>query len=122
MPMSSVRASVVRAHVRVASGGSSRTTREGYIRYDGGWASWSQEVSMECGEGKHKEGEENVFYVSVVQKQKSDREMHSVFFATHPAPELTFSHPFDQQPIVVHRAPAVRAVVWFRKGRWWRCL
>ena len=31
VPMSSVRASV-RAHVRVASGGSSRTTQEGYIQ------------------------------------------------------------------------------------------
>jgi hypothetical protein len=31
VPMSNVRA-YVRAHVRVASGGSSRTTREGYIQ------------------------------------------------------------------------------------------
>ena len=43
-----------------------------------------------CGEEYKKEGEEIVFYVVVVQKQESDREMHSVFFATRPVPEPAF--------------------------------
>ena len=34
-----------------------------------------------------KEGEEIVFCVVVVQQQESNREMHSVFFATRPVPE-----------------------------------
>ena len=43
--------------------------------------SWPQKVTMECGEGKQKEGED-AFSVAVVQKQESDREIHSVFFGT----------------------------------------
>ena len=66
----------------------------GKVTSDGGWASWSQEVTMECGEGKQKQGEDIVFvYVAVVQKQESDRELHSLFFTTH-LPEPAFSHPF----------------------------
>jgi len=74
---------------------------------------------MECGEGKQqKEGEEIVFYVAVVQKQESDRKVYSVFFATHPAPERAFLHLLlNNNPIVVHRTPTVRAVVWFRQDR-----
>ena len=77
---------------------------------------------MECGEGKQKEGEEIVFDVAVVQKQESDREKHSVFFDTHPTRSPPFTTFLNNNPIVVHRTPTVRAVVWFRQDRWWRCL
>ena len=33
----------------------------GKVTSDGGWAPWSQEVTMECGEGKQKEGKKIVF-------------------------------------------------------------
>ena len=51
-----------------------------------------------------------------------DGEKHSVFFTTHlpePANMASFS---NNNPIVVHRTPTVRAVLWFRQGRLGRCL
>ena len=67
---------------------------------------------MECGEGKQKEGEEIVFYyAAVVQKQEIDREMHSVFFTTHRPGAHLFPPLLNNNPIAVHRTPAVGAVV-----------
>ena len=123
MPMSSVRASV-RAHVRVASGGSSRTTQEGYIQS-------RMRVIFECvlakeqmsvAKNTRKRAKKSFYFVCYCIEAESDREKHSVFFATHPTqspPNRPSSH---NNPIVVHRTPIVRAVVLFRQDRWWRCL
>ena len=80
------------------------------------------EAASVCGEEYKKEGEAIVFYIAVVQKQESDREVHSVFFATHPTRSPPFGPSSHNNPIAAHLTPAVRAVVWFRQGRWWRCL
>ena len=50
-----------------------------------------------CGEEYKKEDEEIVFYVVVVQKQESDREMNSVLFATRPSRSPLF-RAFHTQP------------------------
>ena len=70
-------------------------SEEGKVRSDGGWASWSQEVTVECGEGKQKEDEEIIFCVLLLDRSReSDIEMHSsVFFGTHPTQSPpAFSH------------------------------
>ena len=70
------------------------------------------EAANVCGEEIPEKGRRNRFSVAVVQKQERDREMHSVFFGLWhpPVPEPAFS---GLHPRVVHRTPAVRAVVWF---------
>ena len=70
-----------------------------------------------CGEEYKKESEEIVFYVAVVQKQESNREKHSVFFATCPFQSPPLGPSSHNNPRVVYRAPAVGAVVWFRQDR-----
>ena len=51
----------------------------GKVTSDGGWASLSQQVTMECGEGKQKEGEEIVLCVCCYWTEaESDREKNSV--------------------------------------------
>ena len=51
----------------------------GKVTSDGGCTSWSQQVTMECGEGKQKEGEEIVLCVCCYWTEaESDREKHSV--------------------------------------------
>ena len=58
----------------------------GKVTSDGGWASWSQQVTMECGEGKQKEGEEIVLCVCCYWTEaESDREKHSVPIPPIPA-------------------------------------
>ena len=83
---------------------------------------------MECGEGKRKEGEEIVLCVCCYwteAKSDSEREKHSgirYFLAPIP-PRARLFTPFEHNnPSVVHRTSAVRAVLWFRQGRLWRCL
>ena len=75
MSMRSVRA-FVRARARAAScqwpvEAARALHGKKVVTSDGGWASWPQEVTMECGEGKQKEGEEIVFVCVVIgQKQR----------------------------------------------------
>ena len=83
------------------------------------------EAANICGEEYKKEGEENVFYVAVVRNKESDREMHSVFFATH-IPSQSRSAPL--LPDLPHTTRALftghrQVGRWFgfRRGRWWRC-
>ena len=67
--MSSVRA-FVRERKRELAVEAARALH-GKVTSDGGWESWSQEVTMESGEGKQKEGEEIVFVCVVIgQKQR----------------------------------------------------
>ena len=67
----------------------------GKVTSDGGWASWPQQVTIECGEGKQKEGEKIVLCVCCYWTEaESDREKHSVFFGTHPTHPVFFgTHP-----------------------------
>ena len=72
-----------------------------------------------CGEEYKKEGEEIVFFVVLLyrQKQESDREKHSVFFATHQPGARQSGLPLNNPIVVYHvvyRTPAFGAVVWFR--------
>ena len=44
-----------------------------------------------------------------------------LYHPSHPEPAKTEKN--NNNPIVVHRTPPiVGAVLWFRQGRWWRCL
>ena len=85
---------------------------------------------MECGEGKQKEGEEIVLCVCCYWTEaESDREKHSVpippircSLVPIPPPIPAKTLKTNNNPIVVHRTPAVRSVLWFRQDRLGRCL
>ena len=92
-------------------------------------ASWSQQVTMECGEGKQKEGEEIVFVCVVIgpKPRVTERSIRcpSHSHSKHVCPSHSHSRQdfeTNNNPIVVHRTPTVRSVLWFRQDRLGRCL
>ena len=59
-------------------------------------------------------GRRNRFCVCYFQ---SDRGKHSVFFTTRSQSPPIWASLSNNNPIVVHRTPTVRVVVWFRQDR-----
>ena len=84
---------------------------------------------MECGEGKQKEGEEIVFVCVVIgpKPRVTERSIrcpsHPIrSMCAHPTPIPAKTLKTNNNPIVVHRTPTVRSVLWFRQDRLGRCL